>query len=73
MTRRKKALMMLVISMIIYGTIGLFRRMIPLSSGVIAFSRGIIGSVFLILLKSGKGQRSSFSLGKRSMIGLILS
>ena len=64
---------MLVISMIIYGTIGLFRRMIPLSSGVIAFSRGIIGSVFLILLKSGKGQRSSFSLGKRSMIGLILS
>ena len=73
MTRRKKALMMLVISMIIYGTIGLFRRMIPLSSGVIAFSRGIIGSVFLILLKSGKGQRSSFSLGKWSMIGLILS
>ena len=64
---------MLVISMIIYGTIGLFRRMIPLSSGVIAFSRGIIGSVFLILLKSGKGQRSSFSLGKWSMIGLILS
>jgi RarD protein len=33
--------------MLIFGTIGLFRRYIPLSSGLLAFSRGILGAVFL--------------------------
>jgi RarD protein len=38
---------MLASSMLIFGTIGLFRRYIPLSSGLLAFSRGILGAVFL--------------------------
>jgi len=73
MNRRYKALLMLVLAMVIYGTIGIFRRMIPLSSGVIAFSRGIIGSVFLLLLNQGKGKRLSFAIGRRPILGLILS
>ena len=35
--------------MLIYGTIGLFRRMLPFSSAMIAIMRGIIGSCFLIV------------------------
>jgi len=73
MNRRYKALLMMVLAMVIYGTIGIFRRMIPLSSGVIAFSRGIIGSVFLLLLNQGKGKRLSFAIGRRPRLGLILS
>ena len=36
-------------SMIIYGTIGLFRRYIPLPSDVLAFARGVMGSLFLLV------------------------
>ena len=46
-TNRPGALLMLASSMLIFGTIGLFRRYIPLSSGLLAFSRGILGAVFL--------------------------
>ena len=37
-------------SMLIFGTIGIFRRHIELPSALIAFYRGVIGSVFLALL-----------------------
>lgn len=43
---RSAALMAL--AMAIFGTIGIFRRMIPLSSAWVAFFRGAIGSLFLI-------------------------
>ena len=45
---KNRALISLVSSMIIFGTIGIFRRYIPLSSSVIAFARGIIGFTFLL-------------------------
>ena len=35
-------------SMLIFGTIGLFRRHIPFSSGLLAFARGALGGLFLI-------------------------
>ena len=38
----------LITSMVIFGTIGLFRRYIPLPSDVLAFSRGVMGSLFLL-------------------------
>ena len=44
----KKSLLMLAGSMVIYGTIGIFRRYIPLSSGLLACARGFIGAVFLL-------------------------
>ena len=46
-TNRPGALLMLASSMLIFGTIGLFRRYIPLSSGLLAFSRGSLGALFL--------------------------
>lgn len=37
-------------SMCIFGTIGILRRYIPLSSSVVALVRGVIGSAFLLLV-----------------------
>ncbi len=50
----KKALsprMQIILSMLIFGTIGVFRRAIPYPSGVIALARSVIGLVFLLLLR----------------------
>lgn len=41
---------MLIASMCIFGTIGIIRRYIPLSSSLIAFVRGIVGVAFLLLV-----------------------
>ena len=41
---------MLIASMCIFGTIGILRRYIPLSSSLVALVRGVIGSVFLLLV-----------------------
>lgn len=40
----------LILSMCIFGTIGILRRYIPLSSSLVALVRGIIGSGFLLLV-----------------------
>lgn len=40
--------MMFVSSMLIFGTIGIFRRYIPVSSDFLAFSRGVLGGLFLL-------------------------
>ncbi|MBS4761258.1 EamA family transporter [Carnobacteriaceae bacterium zg-ZUI252] len=42
------------VSMMIFGTIGLFVRYIPLPSGVIALVRGLIGAIFLLAFSRGK-------------------
>ena len=52
----RRALGMFVVSMLIFGTIGIFRRMIPLPSAFLAFARGIIGGVFL--MAAGGGQKA---------------
>lgn len=48
-----------VLSMIIFGTIGIFRRYIPLPSGLIAFSRGLIGMLFLLIFVAVRGIKLS--------------
>ena len=64
---------MLITSLVIFGTIGIFRRYIPLSSALIAFFRGLVGalSLFLItlLLKKEKWQR----IGAKKFIGLVIT
>lgn len=47
-------------SMLIFGTLGIFRRYIPLSSAMLALFRGLLGSAFLLILvfvKGGKLQK----------------
>ena len=69
-----RSLAMLITAMSIFGTIGIFRRMIPLSSAWVAFFRGAIGSVFLILFvyaSHKRGRRSHIDSGV--MTKLIVS
>ena len=40
----------LTLSMVIFGTIGIFRRYIPLPSSLVAMTRGLIGMLFLLLV-----------------------
>ncbi len=40
----------LITSMIIFGTVGIFVRNIPLSSSIVALARGIIGMLFLLVV-----------------------
>ena len=50
-------MVMLIASMAIWGSLGLFRRAIPLPSSVLAFVRGVAGSLFLILFVKARGGR----------------
>ena len=65
--------MMFVSSMLIFGTIGIFRRYIPLSSGFLAFARGLIGGLFLLIFVKVKRKRVFVSLDKKILIYLIVS
>lgn len=54
----KKSYFNLVLSMLIFSSVGIMRRLIPLSSGILAFSRGLLGGVFLLVaLKVQKKKR----------------
>lgn len=69
---RSAALMAL--AMAIFGTIGIFRRMIPLSSAWVAFFRGAIGSIFLIVfvLASRRNNRRK-APDRATVVKLVLS
>ena len=45
------ARLQVILSMVIFGTIGLFRRFLPLPSGAIACARGLIGAAFLLVIR----------------------
>lgn len=68
-----RSLAMLTAAMALWGTIGVFRRAIPLSSGLVAFFRGVIGALFLILLTKARGQRVFCGIGRRKVPLLFLS
>ena len=68
-----KANMAFVLSMVIFGTIGIFRRYIPLPSGLIAFSRGLIGMLFLLAFVTLRGIRLSKENIRRNGWKLLLS
>lgn len=62
----------LVSSMTIFGTIGIFRKFIPLSSGFLAMSRGFIGAIFLVLLMIfWKKQVDITAIGKKIWLLII--
>ncbi len=69
----RSSLAMLIAAMGIWGTIGLFRKSIPLSFGLIAFSRGVIGAAFLSLLAKGRGGAVFQGVGRTKALWLSLS
>ena len=73
MQNDKKSLMMVLISMTIWGSIGIFRRFIPISSSLLACLRGIIGTLFLVVFVKIQNKRLFYPLTKREILLLILS
>lgn len=63
----------LMLAMAVFGTIGLVRRFIPCSSGVIAFARGFIGVLFLLLVRLIKKQPFPVAALKKNLVPLSIS
>ena len=49
MEKETNAKVSLILAMVIFGTIGIFRKYIPLPSGIVACARGLLGVVFLLV------------------------
>ncbi len=70
---KMNAKLMLSISMIIFGTIGLLSRNIAVSSGELALYRAVLASVLLIVYLLIKNERIHFKEIKKELIFLLLS
>lgn len=68
-----RSLGMFISSMLIFGTIGVFRRYIPLPSAFLAFARGILGGLFLLLFVRLRGKSNSRPLPPRLLLRLALT
>ena len=63
----------LILAVLLFGTIGLFRRGIALPSSVVALGRGLIGTLFLLLYALLRGRRLDGAAIRRKLPWLILS
>lgn len=68
-----RSMLMLASAMLIFGTIGIFRRHIPLSSALLSFIRGAIGSLSLLIFVKLRGRRIRHSLPPRVIVLLLVS
>ena len=72
-TRRSKAKLSIMTAMLIYGTIGVFVKYIPLSSSMIALARGFFGAVFLGIYMLIRREKFSVASIKNNWLKLLLS
>ena len=63
----------LTLSMIIFGTIGIFRRYIPLPSSLVAMTRGLTGMLFLLLVMLVRRRGMNRAAVRRKLGMLCLS
>lgn len=69
----RRSMWMFISSMLIFGTIGIFRRYIPLPSAFLAFSRGILGGMFLLAFLRLKRRKPEKKLPVRTALWLAVS
>jgi len=70
---RNNSLLMLIGSMLIFGTIGIFRRYIPLSSEMLACARGFLGGSFLLLCLLFGRKSLHFNFSNKQILFLCLT
>lgn len=63
----------LILAMLIFGTVGIFRKYIPLPSSVVALVRGIIGTLFLVGYLALRKQKIDKESVKNYFLILLLS
>ena len=68
-----RSLNMLIASVCIFGTVGIFRRYIPLSSGLIALVRGILGAAFLLIAGVMQNSKPDLPSIRKNLPLLLLS
>ena len=71
--QEQKSLLGLILSMCIFGTIGIVRRYIDMPSSFIALCRAVIGTVFLALIVIIRRDRIDFAAIRRNLLWLALS
>lgn len=59
--------------MFIFGTIGIFRRYIPLPSSLLAGVRGLVGMLFLLLVIALKNQKIDWAAVRKNFVILLAS
>ena len=64
---------MYIASLLIVGTIGVFRRGIPFSSGLLAFVRGLLGALSLVLFVKLRGRRIGHGIERRKLLLLVIT
>ncbi len=69
----RKSTLMIISSMLIFGTIGIFRRNIPVSSSFLACSRGILGGAFVFAFMKLKHKDLKGELSSRVLLWLAVS
>lgn len=69
----RRSVIMIVASMLIFGTIGLFRRYIPCSSAFLAFVRGILGGLLLLAFTRIKKKDTKEKLPRQTVTWLAIS
>ena len=73
MKNENNARVSLILAMAIFGTIGIFRKYIPLSSGIVACVRGILGVAFLLAFIKIKKIKMDTKMIKKHLAVLLLS
>ncbi len=73
MNPKSSSLLRLIGSMLIYGTIGLFRRALPVSSAFLAMFRGFTGSFFLLLFLVLLHKKPDWKAVRAKVIPLLVS
>ncbi len=68
-----KAKIELATAFFIYGTIGIFVKMIPLNSGVVAFDRSLVGMLFLLAVKLCMRSKVDFASMKGNLLLLCIN
>ncbi len=69
----KSSYIQFITAMVIIGTIGIFRRSIPVSSAVLAFTRGILGSLSLGIFVKLRGRRIFNGIKRKKLAFLIFN
>ncbi|MCF0228583.1 MAG: EamA family transporter [Parasporobacterium sp.] len=65
------SMIMLIVSALIFGSVGIFRRFIPLPSAMLACFRGLSGAAFLFLALKVQKKKFRHGIGRKKVWGLI--
>ena len=71
--KQNSAQIKIITAMVIFGTIGIVRKNIALSSSVVACARALIGTVFLLVISSIRKDKIDCKLVKKHALPLFLS